>query len=258
MLFINNKPYIVLDEFIDIEKLLSLEDEFYFLMSTTQLYQRIGIWSAGGHDPSFKNAIDHESDMLYFVHHRANVERKTNKQLDNYISQFEKKNDLAGLARFYKLKYKAFDPYTILNIRNIVGESYEWLPIIQDFPNIKNFIESLPLENIGVITIFYNEHYVPLSYHRDFGYFPLDNNKKDRDPTQSEFIWMRFNLDREFCIFDITEKTINQTYKVEGYSIYFNDHNWHGNFKPLNFSSITLKVEGQFKNYIREKFVSLV
>jgi hypothetical protein len=55
-------------------------------------------------------------------------------------------------------------------------------------------------------------------------------------------------------LFDLDEKTgeVLQTVPVEGYSAFFNHHNWHGNFVGHPNSSITVKVEGRFTPEFRE------
>lgn len=266
MYTINGSPYITLDNFIDIKRFLELEDEFNFIINSNWNYVRTGIWSAGGHDPDNLNNIYHEKDLLYFVHERAKKERLTNPDLDLKVRYFEERNDKAGLARFYKLKYKAIDPYCLLNLRTTTSgvyssdarftreqwDSYKWVDIVDKFPKIKNFITGLPLDEIGAVTIFYNEHYVPLGYHRDLNYFPLEfGNNPNTFPHRQEFIWLRFNLDRPFYLYDIEDNKITNTIPVQGHSAFFHHHNWHGNFNANPYASLTVKVEGKFSDTLR-------
>ena len=134
-------------------------------------------------------------------------------------------------------------------------ELYKWTDLIDSFPRIKSWIDRLPLERLGIITIFYNEHYVPLGYHRDTNYFPLEKgNNAESFPHRQEFIWLRFDLDRTFCLFDINDMgLIANTVYVEGHSAFFNHHNWHGNFEPMDKSSLTVKIEGRFSAELRKK-----
>lgn len=269
MLNLNGKPFLSLDPFIDIPGFLDLEDEFNFMFCSNLDKIRNGIWSAGGHSPDFPYSIFHERDLLYYVNERAKVDRKSDPDLDSKIRHFEERNDRAGLSRFYKLKYGAMDPYSILNLRtttkNVYASDahftdedwdlYKWTDLIDSFPRIKSWIDRLPLERLGIITIFYNEHYVPLGYHRDTNYFPLEKgNNAESFPHRQEFIWLRFDLDRTFCLFDINDMgLIANTVYVEGHSAFFNHHNWHGNFEPMNKSSLTVKIEGRFSAELRKK-----
>lgn len=267
MLTLNDKPFVTLDPYIDLEGFLKLEDEFNFMFCSNLDKIRNGIWSAGGHSPDFPYSIFHERDLLYYVNQRALADRKSDPELDAKIKYFEDRNDRAGLSRFYKLKYGAMDPYSILNLRtttkNVYAsdahftdedwELYKWTDLIDSFPKIKEWIDQLPLEKLGIITIFYNEHYVPLGYHRDTNYFPLEKgNNSESFSHRQEFIWLRFDLGRKFCLFDINDAgQLANTVHVQGHSAFFNHHNWHGNFEPMDHSSLTVKIEGRFSADLR-------
>jgi hypothetical protein len=275
MLTLNGKPYISLDNFLPIDKMLSLKHEWEFLLSSNQHNIRTGVWNAGGHSPEdYENTppIHREKGLLYYVYRKANEDRKTDSELDQHLNHFEETKDQHGLSRYLKLRYKAFDPYNVLNIRKTTGPfyaadaytftekewaMYHWVDYINQFPNLKNFIENdLPLDNIGVVTVFYNEHFVPQCYHRDFNYFPYEmGNKPETFPHRQELIWFRFELDRPFYLFDIDETNgnIKQQVPVEGYSAFFNHHNWHGSFDNYPYSSITVKVEGKFTDEFRKQ-----
>jgi hypothetical protein len=65
-------------------------------------------------------------------------------------------------------------------------------------------------------------------------------------------LWVRFDLDRPFYLIDINGDEVKQT-AVEGYSAFYNHHNWHGNFTGIPFSSLTMKIEGAFTQEFRKK-----
>lgn len=268
MLKINNKPFITLDEYIPIEKMLALRDEWEFLLCSNLDKSRLGIWNAGGHSPEiYYNSpeIHREKGLLYYVYRKANEERKQNKTLDQYLLHFENTKNQSGLEKFLKLKYRAFDPYLLLNLRKTSGpfyssdsykfteddwNTYSWNDYIDRYPMIKSFIENdLPLDRLGIVTIFYNEHYVQQGFHRDYNYMPYEKgNRPETFPHRQEFIWFRFELTRPFSIFDIDSENgkIIEEYPVQGYSAFFNHHQWHGSFSNYPYSSITVKVEGRF------------
>jgi hypothetical protein len=275
MLRLNGKPFITLDPYLPIEKMLALKHEWEFLLSSNQHNIRTGVWNAGGHSPkNYENtpAIHREKGLLYYAYRKANEDRKTDTELDQHLKHFEEHKDQHGLSRYLKLRYKAFDPYNVLNIRKTTGpfyaadsytftdkewDMYHWVDYIDQFPNLKNFIEKdLPMDRVGVVTVFYNEHFVPQCYHRDFNYFPFEmGNKPDTFPHRQELIWFRFELDRPFYLFDIDETTgkIKEQVPVEGYSAFFNHHNWHGSFDNYSYSSVTVKVEGRFTDEFRKQ-----
>jgi hypothetical protein len=273
MLTINNKPFITLDKYLDIPRMLSLKDEWEFILCKSWNRIRTGVWNAGGHAPEDiygSPEIFRERGLLYYVYERANEDRKTDTALDKHLKYFEDLGDKHGLSRLLKLKYNAFDPYNILNLRTTNSNhyaadsyifteedwaTYSWVDYIEEHPNLKAFVESLPMDRLGIVTVFYNEHYIPLGHHRDFNYFPRErNNKPETFPHRQELIWFRFDLDRPFNLIDLDEKTgeVLQTVPVEGYSAFFNHHNWHGNFVGHPNSSITVKVEGRFTPKFRE------
>jgi hypothetical protein len=47
--------------------------------------------------------------------------------------------------------------------------------------------------------------------------------------------------------------TIKEQVPVQGYSVFFNHHNWHGSFDNYPNSSITVKVEGKFTDEFRKQ-----
>lgn len=275
MLKINGKPFLTLDQYLPIDKMLSLKHEWEFLLSSKADSIRTGVWNAGGHSPdTIENCppVHREKGLLYYVYRKANEDRKSDLDLDKHLKFFEDKKDQAGLGRYLKLRYNAFDPYNVLNVRKTTGpfyaadaytfteadwELYRWEDYMADFPNLKNFIiDELPFDKIGIVTIFFNEHFIPQGYHRDYNYFPLEKgNQSDTFPHRQELIWFRFELDRPFYLFDIDEttRTIKEQVPVEGYSAFFNHHNWHGSFDNYPYSSITVKVEGKFTDEFRKQ-----
>lgn len=274
ILTIKNQPYITLDNFLPVKNILDLQHDLEFLLSANTNIARTGIWNAGGHSPDdIKNAlpIHREKSLLYYTYAQANNDRRQNQDLDKHLSYFERSNDRTGLSRYLKLRYNAFDPYTIINLRRTTGSyysadsrftdaewnTYSWFDIIDDHPKIKNYIENeLPFDRLGIVTVFFNEHFVPQCYHRDFNYFPYEKgNQPDTFPHKQEFIWFRFDLQRPFYIFDIDSEKgkIVKKYAVKGHTAFFNHHNWHGSFDSYPKSSITLKVEGRFTEVFRKQ-----
>lgn len=272
MFKIKNRSYICLDQFIDIDKHLSLRHQWEFITASKIGESKTGVWNCGGHDPAvvFNNPeIFKERNILYYSLLQANKDRKTDHELDKHLSYFEDTNDKVGLGRYLKVRYKSFDPYNILQLRTSDKSlhaadaytftdddwnSYSWKEWAYDFPDIIKFSEGLPFDRLGVITIFYNEHFVPLGYHRDLSLFPFERNETyENQKHRQELIWMRFDLDRPFYLFDIDSAAgkIKESVPVEGYSAFFNHHNWHGNLNAYGESSITLKFEGKFTDEFR-------
>lgn len=273
ILKIKNKPYITLDRYIDIDKHLSLKHQWEFIVSTKINESKTGVWNSGGHHPDEvfdRKEVFKEKQILYYSLLKANQDRKIDTELNDHLTYFEKNNDKLGLSRYLKLRYKSFDPYNILQLRlspktlpaadaSIFTEddwnSYAWKEWALEYKEIIDFAESLPFDKLGVVTVFYNEHFVPLGYHRDVNLFPVERKEKNISyKHRQELIWLRFDLDRAFYLFDIDTENgkVIESVPVEGYSAFFNHHNWHGNFNSQSESSITIKFEGKFTDKFRK------
>ena len=265
MLTLNSKPFITLDPHIDIKRIVDLKDDFHFLFSSQWQKATTGVFHIGGADPNNLPNVFREKDILYFALKKANEERKTNSDLDAKLTHFEQQQDNTGLIRYLKLRYRSYDPYNILQIRytdrkvysadamTFTDEdwaAYRWIDSIDE--KIKTTLESLPFKRLGTVTLFMNEHYIPLGYHRDFNYFPDEKgNVPNTFPHRQEMMWIRFELDRPFYLFDIEGDNVTQV-EVEGYSAFYNHHNWHGNFVGIPFASLTMKLEGEFTDEFRK------
>lgn len=272
---INGKPFITLDNYLNIEKMLSFKHDWEFLLCSRWQDIRTGVWNAGGHSPEdYYSApeIFREKGLLYYIYRQVNEDRKTDLDLDRHIKHFEDTKDQHGLSRYLKLRYRAFDPYNVLNVRKTTGpyyaadsytftdedwKNYYWCDYMKDYPHLVEFIEKeLPMDRIGVVTVFWNEHFIPQGFHRDYNYFPYEmGNKPDAFPHRQELIWFRFDLSRPFYIFDLdisNGKVVNQ-YPMDGYSAFFNHHQWHGSFDSYPETSVTVKVEGRFTDEFREQ-----
>jgi hypothetical protein len=254
--------------------MLSFKHDWEFLLCSRWQDIRTGVWNAGGHSPEdYYNApeIFREKGLLYYIYRQVNEDRKTDPDLDKHVKYFEETKDQHGLSRYLKLRYRAFDPYNVLNVRKTTGpyyaadsytftdddwKNYYWCDYMKDYPHLVNFIENeLPMDRIGVVTVFWNEHFIPQGFHRDYNYFPYEmGNKPDAFPHRQELIWFRFDLSRPFYIFDLdipNGKVLNQ-YPVDGYSAFFNHHQWHGSFDNYPETSVTVKVEGRFTDEFRK------
>lgn len=271
LLTINKQPYLSLDPYLDTNRLLALKDDFYFMSTYLWHKARFGVWHSGGQDIDNPNSIFRERESLFWAKQQAAEERKTDRDLDKKIKMFEDAGDRRGLVKYFKLRYKLFDPYDILQIRytetskNLYAadgatftksdwDSYKWIVEMDQFQNIQEFIESLPFENLGMITFFINEHYVPLGYHRDYNYnADIVGNQPETFPHRQEMIWFRFDLDRPFFLYDIENNQVINSIPVEGHTAFYNHHQWHGNLKGSPNSSLTMKVEGTFTDEFRKK-----
>ena len=265
MLTINGKSFIILDSYIDITKVISLKDDFHFLYSSQLNKARTGTFHTGGINTDNIPSIFREKDSLFVALRKANQERLQDEDLDKKLKHFENNQDNSGMVRYLKLRYRAYDPYNIMQIRSTnlnlsssdaltltdrEWDSFNWMEGTDH--KIVEVLESLPFEKLGTITLFMNEHDIPLGYHRDFNFLPGNvENTSETFPHRQETIWIRFDLDRPFYLMDITGNKVEQT-EVQGYAAFYNHHNWHGNFTGIPFSSLTMKIEGAFTEKFRK------
>ena len=237
MLGINNNPFINLDSYLDISKLLDAENELYKLYSDNQQLSN-STWTSGSipMDTNWSYLTDHRT--LYYHKHKMDYDYSN--------------DDPSKLATYLKLKYDSFDPYRILHLKDNNGYR-EFIP-----NNIKELFDSLPFETIDTVSLFYNEKYMPQGYHRDYNYWPIEQGDSPVPPSNDKnLIWFRFKKARAFYVYDIDDDgKVVSTYPVQGHAVYFNHYDWHGNINPSTHTSLTIKIEGKFKKELHDKIYS--
>jgi hypothetical protein len=238
LLLTNNKVSHTLDSYLDIDKFLSLKDEFYFLFAKN-LQRTKDVWNSGGIPADLNWPYLNKDPLLYHTVHSID---------DPKVSEFG--DDKQGLAKYLQLKYGSFNPYKILHLNEYQKPLYDWVT-----PAIQTWVDTLPFDSVDVVSFFYNDHYCPLKYHRDYNYFPVEQGDNRNVPdTVQDLIWFRFDLTRAFNLYNIDNfGNILNTYPVEGYSATFNHYNWHGNTESSNRASLTIKVEGKFAQEFKHR-----
>lgn len=237
----NNKLIQSLDNYLDIKHFLSLKDEFYYFYSINQK-KAFSTWTAG----SIPKELDWEymksHPILYHTYH-------ANKDF-GHVEELMKTNKEA-LSTYLQLHFGAFNPYRILKLKDDSGNYKDFV----DSELIKAWAESLPFSKIDCIDLFYADHYIPLGFHRDYNYFPNEDGDNRTPPEiMTELIWFRFDLNREFYIYDFDEHgNILDFKRAKGYSVTFDDRDWHGNFSFCKSASITVKVEGKFTENFKKQ-----
>jgi hypothetical protein len=228
--------YQTLDAELDIEYFLSLKDEFYFLFAKNK-DKAVSSWNAGGIPVDCQWNYITENPFLYYTLH---------KNQDPKFTEFDNKEQLAV---YLQLKYGSFNPYRILHLVDYTAQKNieSWVT-----EPIKKWIQSLPFSRIDSVSFFYNDHYCPLKFHRDFNFLPYEKGEQAMPDTVQDLIWFRFDLDREFFLYNISEDgNIVDQLPVQGYSATFNHFNWHGNIDSYDKASLTVKVEGKFSKEFR-------
>jgi hypothetical protein len=241
MLLIHDKPFHTLDNYLDIERFLSLKDEFYYMFCSNLEYSKAS-WNAAG--------IDIDSDWVYLMKHPFLYHALHKHKDDPYITLFQRNNNREGLCKYLQLKYNCFNPYTFMHLGEKNKGFHSFVPGM-----IQQWAYSLPFERLDLVSVLYNEHYVPLKYHRDFNFFPYEEGDNREVPIElQDVIWLRFDLSRDLFLYDFDEEG-NELDRVrfEGYSVNFNHYNWHGSIEANDVSTMTVKVEGKFKQEFKDK-----
>ena len=231
MLLLKQKPFYTLDNYLDIEHFLSLKDEFYFLFAKNK-DRAVSSWNAAGISTDCDWEYLTENPFLYYALH---------KNQDPKFTEFDNKEQLAV---YLQLKYGAFTPYKILHLMDYSPQKNiePWVT-----GPIQQWLRTLPFDKIDSVSLFYNDHYCPLKYHRDYNFLPYEKGNQLQPDTLQDLIWFRFDLSREFFLYDINaDGSVKHSVAVEGHTATFNHYNWHGNISAYDKASLTVKVEGKF------------
>lgn len=237
MFLVKDKVFQNLDAHLDIERFLSLELDFYDLFSRN-LEKGNPTWTAGNIPFDTKSQFLKNNRFVYYYKH-------------NKDHNFESDNK-DEVSIYHQLRYNAFNPYRILHL---FKPDTEYLDFVKSYKRIYEWFKSLPFERTDSASIFFNNKYVPLGFHADYNYFPVEDGGWTPTPdTAQDLIWFRFNLDRKFYIYrlDDNHDPVEQ-WPVEGRSVWFNHFNWHGCIDPSAFTSITIKLEGKFFDDFKNK-----
>lgn len=118
----------------------------------------------------------------------------------------------------------------------------EWLGLIDHFPALQKFVDSLPFKYIGYVMIFKSTGADPVLIHRDYY------------PTNHKVNFINFRLgrkERPFFLFDAF--TNKKSYiKQSSDAYFFNEIDPHGLDRESQ-SNLTLRVEGQFLDSFKDQ-----
>lgn len=261
MKLIKSKLFLTLDRFIDIDKFLSLEDSFYQLFSKKHRYSSQA-WGAGSIELDTSHPYAKNHQYLYHVYHRNNFEFDY-KSFEKKIGQAaDQEQWTEELSVYLQLKYNAVSPYRFLHLidhskisSGSTSNFHGWVD--EEFPDVAGWFKDFPIDVYKNVSLVFTPRYVQQGYHRDFNIYPIEkphtHNLTDPPELGFDVIWLRFNLDRPFYIYDISQSgdILNEN-PVEGYSVMFNHYNWHGNIHPADAASLTVKIEGNLNKKFKD------
>lgn len=258
---IDNKPYLILDPYLDIEGFKNLHPEICRGFALARDYAKEGTWMSPGFDqkqgsykwnwkPIYKALEEYNS---LSADHPIKIEGQ--KIFPTDFSDYKQRNIF---TRYLKAVIGANDPYIYYflwnegdwNVRNSKRQkTYE----SKFFPGVIDWVENLQKNNIidriGRVIFFLCDHNGKAFEHRDLdaknGVF--ENNYYT--PHNNEFIHIRYRTKRGFYIWD--PDTQNKYY-VNCHAAFWNDQDWHGGEESLE-QEYGLRIDCKFTSEFKIK-----
>lgn len=249
MFILAGKPFIPLDDYIDINTFLSFKSMIAHLYALNRKNANSS-WEAGGYNTyeDFKKFSGETKSLYHIYHEQIPTEspeiQKHVADLSNG-SQWRKGEDL---ATYMALMY-GVSPIYVMHLTNGNENKLEWNDFVTDeYIAFKKWIDTLPFTSIINIDIFYKPADVAPSIHRDFNFYPNDEPEPVPAELNYNALLLRWNLGDGFCIYDIDEHdNVIAEYDTAGcYSLTFDHRNFHGKLWDNLPVWFYIKIEGQF------------
>jgi hypothetical protein len=242
MLGINGKPFINLDQYIDLEGLLLQRLEI--IANIAKSYRYIHPGSSGTN----YNGYNQTQEDIQHLKLRLEKTQSLPDQL----------KPLNQIQTYYALKY-LYPCYTMgtslvlrggiepkkYNVKNL-SESVKILPSDSKFTSLYEWLEKEHIfDQIGRVMFFLSEPFQSGIIHSDY---PTLVNKKD-SLVKDQFLWIRFDRRKEFFIYDELNDVRHQ---LTGHVNFFNATDYHGSL-PGNRHSFSLRIDGVFSQTFIDK-----
>jgi len=238
---INGQYWIDTDQYIDIDRLKSIELDIIKGICTTIPYHKIATYGATVLDKPNWTSVDQLLHNVYKDDHSVAY-----KNFWKEIKDIGHRIEAAKL--FTKLVYGVYSgginvvlrsekDYLLKNHAQHCKDTVASLA----FPSLMSYLDSLPFSEIGRAVIFLNDHDLGTPIHTDG--FPGGKHTND-------FLWLSTNLSKKFFVYDKSSCT---KHYVTSHSAFFNEQDWHGSdgVTEMNFS---IRVDGfftpEFKNQL--------
>lgn len=243
---INGKPYISLDEHIDVEGFTSLHDKMCYGIA-------LSYWDQGNYGPGVYER-DKVNDLFWL---EADLFNKRHPDWQKVAGM--RFFDINQKRKYLKLKYGVYNPSHTVYLKKPQGRDYHsiakadanpWTDNATHFPELTKWIKEQPFESIGRVIFFIHEHDCDLVKHSDLKYSKEPSQRYTADqPHETEFIWIRPTMDKSFFVYN--EATDEKIY-VKGHSAWFNSYDVHGGDREpvMTFS---LRIDGVFTDNFRKK-----
>ncbi len=239
------RSYLDLDRYLDIESLKNLDDEV--IAGIVRSKKDVGFYGNG------LARLESESKLRDF----SEVMKQFPRIFKEHPSLQSRFREPEQLREYLAIKTKAITFGQIVSIREAISGDYDGISYAnqcrtcsnaQYFPGLLKFIESLPMKEIGRVSIF-------LSPSGATGRIHTDGIPSQRKRLEHEFIWLSTNLDKKFFIYNSAEKKKDF---VSSHSAYFNSMDPHGS-DPMPYQTYSIRVDGfftdDFSNSLKRDFL---
>lgn len=255
---IDGRPYIKMDDFIDMDTFDKLQPEILRGFAFAREYAKEGTYMRPGFDQSNGSYIWNWKPIYKAIDEFLALPeddpiRKGGWDLYCNMKDYKTRN---LFTRYLKMAMGAYDPY----IYYFLWEEGSWddrtaprklTKEAEFFPGTVAWIEKMIDDNIfdhiGRVIFFHCDHDGVPFEHRD-----LDGAKGDDQGYRlhrNEFIHVRPNTKKAFYVWDPEKK--NKVY-LNSRAAWWNDQDWHGG-EVIREQSYTLRIDGKFTEAFREK-----
>ena len=249
---IQGQPIIELDNYIDHAGFTALVEEQYAGIAKSE-------WTAGSFGPGVF-AKDLGRDLFHLemgtylnrgaapLHPEAETVRRATVGMT-----------LNQRRLYLKLKYGLYNSGSSVYLRIPKSQDYqslnrpdmnEWTANCKHFPKLVEWIKRLPMESLGRVLFFVNEHRCPVIEHSDMHHSKADKAYVADNKHSHEFIWIKPQIEFSKSFYVLDEQTGAKHY-VKGNSAWFNSFDVHGG-DPCDTMTWSLRVDGVFKPELRK------
>ena len=237
-----NQPFICMDEYTNIDTLVSIIPDINYGIALAHSAIRLnyGIENHNTYDNDIKGAYN------YFK------EKETDSTLLSHGSHLEQ-TDMVGFHYWLMYTYPVYEALNYIVIREFdrcINAPYlpydgnkkpiydcRWTEESKHFPSLVEWANKLPFEPLGPIVLLLKNSGYKTIEHRDCF---LQQEPYDHD---EHFIWFDPTEKRRLYVKDEYGKQIEMS---PGKSFYWNNHDWHGGVQDTQDVSWSMRIEGIF------------
>jgi hypothetical protein len=263
---INDKPFVTLDPFINIDGLKDIPDEIALGLARNHHKLLPGLI---GTPTASHPTLD--PDVLTFFQGGQLVEN--NPEYHQIINELKSNSDRAFLTwielkfglcdnvagYYFMRKHKAGNmpprPVDALIDDESTNDQYRWdTNVEQNFPKLFKWINDLDLKVIGTVVLIYLKSNSWLGPHNDLlsqhSYDPVTNSYTEY-PHKEEFIWVNPSQTRQLSVFS-NDQTVE--YSGDGhYTLFWNNHDYHGSKSMNQRANVTIRIDCVFGDKLRNQ-----